>query len=670
MKWAMAAVASLLMFFQAPYRINNLQALVINGKSYSFLYPQTDIGGRVNACFVDAETRANGNTTGICSSEGEPGLAAGVTTHTPIVIGDTSGHGGTWELPAQCVFNFFGGSFTGSVASTGITQYSNTNIISPGGVGQCSFRNNTGISGHMYALWLGQSSTSNAAGTYAKFDGISFQNGTFSVPVTTASTHDMIVQFMTDNAKFENFNIVDFGATQVPIQIGGNAGSASSVGSPCCATMFENINVNGEYLTGTLLQIAGNSTNNSAALVDFVNASLDHPAPGSPVISCTDTLHGVHVAFTHLYSEIEANSSGQVAPAFISGTASTANACAEINVHDQEVKNEGSFSIVTGSPIWQTNGTYAGGLLIKGFTAPFRFTQPVTVVQDNTSAGCTSSPCNINSDANGAFSGYATGGADAINLADFINLPQLNGATWLGTTTTPGPVQCDGVTTTCTGGIIAAAVTASSAWSGIAAGANTNTGAFSTLGPWTFGAPGAASTPGVLINGAPFTGGTGTTTRPQTYLNGSATNPTTWSVNGTMLGINVPSGGLTNAIDVHSNGGASVFAVGAGGNTTSSGFFAASGSFRPNSSITTVSCSTSGTVQFSEPFQGSADKKVIAFANACLGTASYTYPVGFTNTPVIVTTSGPASSVVTSLSATATTVTGAPTTGNIILEGW
>lgn len=643
---------------------------LINGVSYSSQYPQSDIGQRINACIVDAETRANGNTTGICSSEGEPGLAAGVTTHQPIVVGDVNGDGVDWELPAQCVFNFFGGSFTGSVGSTGITQYSNTKIHSPGGVGQCSFRNNTGSSGNMYALYLAQSSTSNAAGTYAKLDGISFQNGTFSVPVTTASTHDMIVQFMTDNSKFENFNIVDFGSGQIPIQIGGNAGSASSVGSPCCATMFENINVNGEYDTAGILQITGNSTNNSAALVDFVNASLDHPAPGSPVITCTDTLHGVHIAFTHLYNEIQVNSSGQAVPVFVSGTASTANACAEINVHDQEVKNEGSFSIVSGSPLWQTNGTYAGGLLLKGVTIPFRATLPITIVQDNTSAGCTSSPCNINSDANGAFAGYATGGVDAINLADFINLPQLKGSTWLGTASLPGPVQCDGTTTTCTAGIISAAVTASSAWSGIAAGVNTNTGAFTTAGPWTFGAAGAASTPGVFINGVPFTGGTGTTTKPQTYIDGGSSEPTTWSTNGTMLGINVPSGGLTNALDIHSNGGTSVFAVGAGGNTTSSGFFAASGSFRPNSTISTVNCSTSGTVQFTQPFQGSAYKKVVAFANACLGTASYTYPVGFTNTPVIVTTSGPASTVVTSLSATATTITGATTTGNVVYEGW
>ena len=305
-----------------------IQPKVINGRSFSALYPQSDIGQRVNACIVDAETRANGNTTGVCSSEGEVGLAAGVTTHQPIIVGDTSGDGVDWELPAQCVFNFFGGSFTGSVASTGITQYSNTKIHSPGGVGQCSFYNVTAINGNMYALYLAQSSTSNAAGTYAKLDGISFQNGTFSVPVTTASTHDMIVQYMTDNAKFENFNIVDCGSGQIPIQIGGNAGSASSIGSPCCATMFENINVNGEYDTSTILQITGNSTNGSAALVDFVNASLDHPAPGSPVITCTDTLHQVHVAFTHLYSEFEANNSGQVAPAFISGTASTSNACA------------------------------------------------------------------------------------------------------------------------------------------------------------------------------------------------------------------------------------------------------------------------------------------------------------------------------------------------------
>jgi len=88
------------------------------------------------------------------------------------------------------------------------------------------------------------------------------------------------------------------------------------------------------------------------------------------------------------------------------------------------------------------------------------------------------------------------------------------------------------------------------------------------------------------------------------------------------------------------------------------------------SAQTVVNGSTSGTATYSEPFQDSGYKKVIVYCSSLSGTATYTFPVAFTNTPVVITTSGPASSVVTSLSTTAITITGATTTGNVIIEGF
>jgi hypothetical protein len=92
--------------------------------------------------------------------------------------------------------------------------------------------------------------------------------------------------------------------------------------------------------------------------------------------------------------------------------------------------------------------------------------------------------------------------------------------------------------------------------------------------------------------------------------------------------------------------------------------------FAPTSAQTTVSCSTSGSAIFSEPLQGSSDKKVLIHLSACLGTASYTYPTAFTNTPSIFGSSNVATSIVTTVSTTAVTVTGATSTGSVVLEDY
>lgn len=137
----------------------------------------------------------------------------------------------------------------------------------------------------------------------------------------------------------------------------------------------------------------------------------------------------------------------------------------------------------------------------------------------------------------------------------------------------------------------------------------------------TFSAGAAASTSSVLVTTAPYTAGTTTTNFPPTYLNATgAAAPTTFSANGTMFGINAPSGFTGNLIYALTNG-VGKFTVDYLGQVSGSNLIATGQVKGATLAITTLLCSNTAPTIAS----GFGTSPSIANNN---GTCSFTVNVG------------------------------------------
>ena len=149
---------------------------------------------------------------------------------------------------------------------------------------------------------------------------------------------------------------------------------------------------------------------------------------------------------------------------------------------------------------------------------------------------------------------------------------------------------------------------------------------------------------------------------------GAAAQSVDWAIYNVPVQGTAPTSTLNFDFSVNGGGYSNKMTLNSAGNLTTT--YMSASRFYPNGSKTTINGSTSGSADFGEDFGGTGFKIVTIKLNALNGTASWTYSVAFTSTPLLMTSDGLTSSSIVSKSTTAVTVTGTTTSGMLILIGY
>lgn len=328
---------------------------VENGVSKCERYTGATADVKMNACITDAETRANGNTSGVADARGLGGaqtfsafVSCGDSSSDPVTVlmPDT----GTWTVSTQ-----------GSSSHYDFNYYTGCTMLGTSAQPTGLVIDHTAANGNSLAV-MGPGPGITGAG-YVNIGGFSLQANS-----TTLITNAVLIISGADNTIFHDMNINHYSGGEEGIST--NGPNATGI---CCQATLKNITVNGQYSGGANLDLVAS---NSLVLqgLSLVNVSLDHPATPAPNFKCTSTSSGnSSVEFHGLYEETNHTLNAT--------TMNTISACTGVMIdgfYPNDVAGSGTTTMISTTnavntnlvvtAMQPTNFNYGGIFVANGFT--------------------------------------------------------------------------------------------------------------------------------------------------------------------------------------------------------------------------------------------------------------------------------------------------------------